>query len=205
MAQISISITKRAAFRDSTQEWANVYVYGSAGAEPTVAAADALIDEVTAIEKTFHSALVTFILGRVWTSGGTIAENHKITEKVLSGIGGVASVAQMDMERAYLMRWPAGLDSRGRKVYLRKWYHTGGNFFTVSPSTGVLGNSTGFSNADRTTMANKADELSRIGTPEVWGLVAESGRTRDGGILSATPPEAHKYLEHHQLGDMWRG
>jgi len=33
-----------------------------------------------------------------------------------------------------------------------------------------------------------------------WSLVAKNGRARSG-----TGDAAHKYLEHRQLGDQWRG
>lgn len=205
MAQIAISITKRVPFRLSTQEFSNTYHYASAGAEPTVAAAEALIDEIVVEEKKFHSTSVTFLLGRVWTSGGSIASNHMITEKTLTGTGATSPLTAVDPERAVLVQWPAGLDSRGRKVYLRKWYHCFGAFGTVSISNTLLTQQAAFSTAERATIVSYADALSRLGSPEVWGLVGESGRTRDGGILSADPPIAHPYFEHHQLGDMWRG
>lgn len=205
MAQIAISIVKRVPFRLSTQEFANTYHYGSAGAEPSVAAAQALIDEVVANEKLFHSTNVTFVLGRCWTSGGSVASNHMITEKALTGTGAAATATAMDPERAVLVQWPAGLDSRGRKVYLRKWYHCYGSFGSVVMTNNLLTQQIAFTSGERSTISGLADALSRIGTPEAWGMVAESGRTRDGGIMSADPPIAHPYLEHHQLGDQWRG
>lgn len=205
MAQITISVLKRAAFKDATQEWANTYVYASAGALPDAAAAEALIDEVVAQEKLFHSTDVTFVEGRCWSSGGTPASNEMIFQKALTGLGAAGTDSSLDRERAVLVQWPAGVDSLGRKVYLRKWYHPCGNFGTVAWSAGNRANINSIASSSRTAIANYADVLSRIGTPEVWGLVADSGRTRDGGILSATPPTAHKHLEHHQLGDQWRG
>lgn len=205
MAQIAISITKRIAFRLGTQEFANTYHYGSAGALPSVAAAEALIDEIVVEEKKFHSTNVSFILGRCWSSGGSIASNAMITEKALTGTGASAPLTAVDPERAVLVQWPAGLDSRGRKVYLRKWFHCNGSFGSVAMSNSHLTQQIAFSTADRATIVGYADALSRIGTPEAWGLVAESGRTRDGGIMSADPPICHPFLEHHQLGDQWRG
>lgn len=205
MAQIAISITKRVAFRLNTQEFANTYHYGSIDSEPSVSVANSLIDEIVAQEKLFHSTNVSFILGRCWTSGGSIASNHMITEKPLTGTGSTAPLTAVDPERAVLIQWPAGLDSRGRKVYLRKWYHCNGSFGSVAMSNAHLTQQAAFSTADRATIVGLADVLSRIGALEQWGLVAESGRTRDGGVLSADPPICHPFLEHHQLGDQWRG
>jgi len=203
MAQFAISITKRVVFRGKTQEFSNTYNYGTAAAMPGASLANDLIDEVTAKEKLFHSTAVTFLLGRCWSSGGTPAENEMISEKALTGTGSTAVSTAMDPERAILIQWAAGLDSRGRAVYLRKWYHCFGAFGSVAMSNAHLQQSTAFTAGERTTMQGLADALSRIGS-SVYGLVAASGRQRTGGILSADPPVAYPWLEHHQLGDQWR-
>lgn len=200
MGQISISITKRAAFRDSTQEWQNVYTYGSLAVNPQPSLANDMIDEVVTKEKAFHGTGVSFILGRVWSSGGTQAENQMISEKTLSGAGALTPPTAMDLERAFLIQWDAGSDSKGRPVRLKKWYHCQAGMGGVSVSNAILQNFTGFTAANRTAIAAAADTLTRISSA-VWGLKAESGRERTGDGY----PVAHKYLEHHQLGDQWRG
>lgn len=200
MGQISIAITKRVAFRDATQEFQNVYTYGSIDINPSASQADAMIDEVTAAEKAFHGTGVSFTYGRCWSSGGTKEQNQMITEKTLTGTGATTPNTSMDKERAVLVQWDAGLDSLGRKVRLKKWYHSCGAFGSVGMSAQLLAGDTGFTTGARSTIAGLVDVLTRIGVADVWGLKAESGRERDGG-----PPVAHKYLEHHQLGDQWRG
>lgn len=200
MGQITISVTKRAGFRDSTQEFQNVYTYGSLAINPNQAGAEALIDEVVTKEKALHSTAVSFILGRCWSSGGTPAQNEMIAERTLSGTGTAPTLTACDLERAVLVQWPAGSDSKGRPVRLKKWYHVYGSIGGSSWSNGLLSNLIGFTATQRTNIAALADALTRIGT-SVWGLKAESGRERSGDGL----PITHKYLEHHQLGDQWRG
>jgi hypothetical protein len=200
VGQISIAITKRVAFRDATQEFQNVYTYGSLDINPSAGVASDLIDEVTTKEKAFHGTNVSFVYGRCWSSGGTKAENQMITEKPLTGTGGTTPNASMDRERAFLVQWDAGIDTLGRKVRLKKWYHSCGAFGSVAVSGTVLTGETGLTSGQRSTISGLADALTRIGTALVWGLKAESGRERDGGA-----PVAHRYLEHHQLGDQWRG
>lgn len=192
------------AFRDNTQEFSNVYYYtNSGGAAPSEAQALALIDALVVQEKTFHGSNVTFTFGRCWSGGGSPSANNMIAQKTLSGNGSVTVIATMDRERAFLFRWKAGLDSRGHQVYLRKWYHTSGPFpgTNSTNTTNTLGNTTGFATADRDAMALNA---SGVGTQSAggggWELCAKSGRTKTVAL-----PEAHKYLEHHQLGDQWRG
>lgn len=202
MAQITISITKRVVFRDSTQEFSNVYCYANAspaGLDPDFPQGSDLIDEVANVEKGIHGTSVTFIRGRLWSSGGTPAENKMLTDKVLTGLGTAVTNTSMDKERAVLIQWGAGDDSRGRKVYLRKWYHLCASIGGVGATAGQLANETQLTSAQRNAVATSVDALTRIGSVEEWGLVADSGRERDG-----TAPTCHKYLEHHQLGDQWR-
>jgi hypothetical protein len=201
MPMIGISITKSTPFRNSVQEFSNVYYYQITGTLPSQGEADILIDELTAIEKTFHAIGVTFVRGRLWSAGGSPGTNEMISQKNLSGVGSMGSVSGMDKERAYLFRLRAGNDSRGNPVYLRKWYHSCGQFDnTITPGSIILDNTTGFSQSQRDTMANKMNTIRDIGGAGPWTLCAKSGRT---------PPDennfqCHQYLEHHQMGDMWR-
>lgn len=201
MARVGISITKAVAYRDATQEFSNVYYYETTGGLPTAAQADAMIDEVTAKEKTVHSGAVAFVRGKCWSQVGTPASNNMISQKTLSGVGATTADG-MDRERAFLIRWRAGTDSRGNPVYLRKYFHACGTFGAagVSASAAILTQSTGFSSTQRANMATDANTFNTLTSGGGgWELVAKSGRQRTSGGA-----EAHKYLEHHQLGDMWR-
>lgn len=203
MARIGISITKSVAYRDSVQEFSNVYYYENGGALPSSTGASDLIDEVTALEKGRHSTLVTFVRGRCWSQVGSPAGNEMIHQKALSGTGSSTSDTAMDKERAFLVRWRAGSDSRGNPVYLRKWWHCCGAYGSASGAvaTTILAQTTGFAQATRDAILASANAfLSLISAGGGWSLVAKNGRTRSG-----TGDAAHKYLEHHQLGDMWRG
>lgn len=203
MGQISVSITKRIAFRDSLQEFSNVYTYGSAlPNSEALLTANEIIDDIVASEKKLISASATFVHARMWSSGGTISENQMLYEKDLTGTGTPTAEVTLDRERAILFQWPAGKDSRGRTVYLRKWYHICG----ISPGgagigTSVVANLTGLSTSTKATLAAIGGEFNRVGISADWGLIAESGRERD----TNDNPIVHPYLEHRQLGDMWRG
>jgi hypothetical protein len=200
MPQFSISITKSTVFRDSVQPFSNIYTYGGIGTMPNEAQAKPLIEEIVRTERLLHSNDVTFVSGRLWSSGGTRAENKMIATIPLTGMGSQGTTADFDRERAVLVQWPAGKDTRGKKVYLRKWFHCSGSCNGVAFSASVKSNLTRIPTADRTSIANQASNLARIGTSFEWGMVAPSGRERDGG-----DPITHPYLEHHQLGDKWRG
>ena len=200
MGQITIAVTKRVAFRDSTQEFSNVYTYGSLALNPDASLATTLINEVVTKEKAFHSTAVAFVLGRCWSSGGSAAANAMIAEVGLSGVGSTSASTTMDRERAVLVQWPAGQDSKGRPVTLKKWWHCAGSFGSVGFGPTQQTNEASISAANRATIEGLADTLTRIGS-SVWGLIGASGRERSG----SGAPVAHRYLEHHQLGDQWRG
>ncbi len=201
MTRVGISITKRVAFRNSTQEFSNVYYYDGLTGRPSVSDAEGLIDTVANREKAFHGSDVTFVKGRIWEQTGDKATTEMITQKNLSGTGALTDNAQMDRERAYLFRLRAGVDSRGNPVYLRKWFHACANIGGVAISAGILTNESGFTQAERTTLANAVNSFIAIGSGATAGTIcSKNGRP-------PTPFEivnAHQFLEHHQLGDMWR-
>lgn len=201
MARIGISITKSVAFRNSTQEFTNVYYYDGGVPLPLEAEADGTIDELVTLEKTFHSTDVNFVRGRLWSQGPTPALSNMISQKTLSGTGARAPQSGLDRERAFLFRVRAGNDSRGNPVYLRKWYHSCGLFFLGQVlSTGVLANQSGFSAGDKTSMVNAMDGVSEVGPAGARTICAKSGREPD----ETANWTSHNFLEHHQLGDMWR-
>lgn len=200
--RVGVSITKTCSFRGVAQEFSNTYYYDG----PLVVGqsdASALIDAIVALEKPMHYSSVTFKFGRCWSAGGTKSENHMLDQHSLSGAGTNASLplASQDKERAFLVRFRAGIDSRGRPVYLRKWWHldiggAGGSSVTNSD----LQQTTALAVNLRTqleTWANSFKSLTVAGG--TYTLVSEKGRQISGAT------EAHKYYEHHQLGDMWRG
>lgn len=201
MPRVGISITKSVPFRNSVQEFSNVYYYQNTGSLPSQSGAAAMIDELVAIEKTMHSTAVTFVRGRCWSQGGSPGTNEMIEQHNLSGTGSQTLVTNMDKERAFLFRWRAGSDSRGNPVYLRKWYHSCGRFdVAVAVATSYLENTTGFTSGERTTLEGKANNINTLTSGGGgWELVAKSGRQRTTGAAVA-----HPFLEHHQLGDMWR-
>lgn len=201
MARIGISITKSVAFRNGTQEFSNVYFYTNLGGLPDEAGANNLIDALVTIEKTFHASVVTFVRGRCWSQVGSPAGNNMISQKNLSGTGGMGTQVGLDRERAWLFRLRAGSDSRGNPVYLRKYFHACGQFLSTSVGNPQLENSAGFTQTERDNQVAKMNgigQLNLAGGP--WDLCSKTGRMATAGATW----QAHQFLEHHQLGDMWR-
>jgi hypothetical protein len=122
-----------------------------------------------------------------------------IAEVTLTGTGATSPSTAMDRERAVLVQWPAGFDSRGHPVRLKKWYHTCGQIAGVSISNNLLKNTIGFTNGERNAIQAAVNSgVTQIGPSNQWLLGADSGRHQTGDAI------AHRYLEHHQLGDNWR-
>jgi hypothetical protein len=200
MARFGFTITKRVSFRLFQQEFSNTYYYQRALWTPADSYLSGLIDEIVVTEKKLHSTDVTFVRGQCWSADGTPTTNQMRVQKDLTGTGNGGTVTTLDRERAILIRWPAGKDIRGRNVYLRKWFHICGDV-QVAPFimlTGVQQNTQEIAVATRTSVAAIAEELREIGTTELIGLCAKTGRENAGGA------QCHRFLEHHQLGDAWR-
>ena len=169
---------------------------------PDEAAANSMIDNLTTLEKTFHSTNVAFTKGRCWSQEGSPAANNMIAQKNLSGSGARATNTAHDPERAFLFRLRAGVDSRGNPVYLRKWYHAYGDFVSGQ----VVGNAqlTQQSSWSQPQRDAQVAAMNAIGDANGSGgapkICSKSGRLPTVGALWS----AHAWLEHHQLGDQWR-
>lgn len=202
MALVGASITKQVAFRESAQEFSNVYYYQWTGLNPTEAVANDLIDRLVTLEKAIHSNLVTFTHGRCWSAGGGESANQMIAEKSLAGTGSGSSTASFDKERAWLIQWDGGIDTRGNPVKFRKWFHTCGGFGANSASAANLTNDASLS----TTIRNNAATLANPFNPITFngGLIIARLVNKNGTRQADTTPTCHRFLEHRQLGDQWR-
>jgi hypothetical protein len=198
MAIFAIAIQKNTSFRGVQQLFNNVYHFS--GTLPDATQAGNIAAFLKTHEQQFHSTDVGFNFYRCWSAGGSAGSNQMIGQGALTGVGTQTTDGNMDRERAVLIRYANGVDSRGRPVYLRKWYHSCGSCVGVSMNAaGVLANTAQISSANRTTIQNAADDiLSPTISGQSYNLCSPSGTA--GG----TPVICHPYLEHHQLGDMWR-
>lgn len=202
MARIGISITKSVAFRNSTQEFSNVYYFELDGGLPSQSQAATIIDNLKAQEVPFHSTLVTFVRGRLWSQAGSPGANEMIDQHNLSGTGTTAAISGFDKERAYLVQGRAGNDSRGNPVFLRKWYHSCGNGpGNVAPAASVIDQSTNLSTTNQNTINTAVGTIDDLSAGGATGhLCAKGGRQLGVGNSLVS----HPFLEHHQLGDQWR-
>jgi hypothetical protein len=192
---------KRCAYRLGTQHFSNVYYFDTPIAATNLTDLELLVDEVVAKEKAVFSTAVTFVQGRLWSQIGTPTQNNMLIDKTLSGTGALGSHADMDRERAFLIRLRAGVDSRGRPVYLRKYYHLlVGIIGGAAISGAMLAQTAELSSGQRTALEVFMNSLASFTVNgQSVNLVSKNGR----GITGST--QAHRFLEHRQLGDEWRG
>src|SRR5215211_7792261 len=202
MARIGVSITKSTTFRGFPQEFSNVYYYDGLNGNPSESEANTIINTVATRERAWHSTLVTFVGGRLWSQGGSPGSNEMLAQVNLSGTGARIGDTGLDKERAFLFRLRAGSDSRGRPVYLRKWFHACGEFVSGQTiSDPVMSNTGGWTQAQRDAQVSAMNNIGAISdAPGPGTLTSKNGRTTTAG----QPWQAHQYLEHHQLGDQWR-
>ncbi len=200
MTRFGFTITKRVSFRLFQQEFSNTYYYQRALWTPADSQLSGMIDEIVTTEKKLHSLDVTFVRGQCWSADLGPVGNQMRVQKDLTGTGLGGTNSSYDRERALLIRWPAGKDTRGRNVYLRKWYHSCGELqnAVVVATSAVLQNTAEISVANRNTVAALAEEVRELGVSETYQLCSKTGRENAGGA------QCHRFLEHHQLGDAWR-
>jgi hypothetical protein len=201
VTRYGVSVQKRFSFRGGTQHFSNQYYYETAKSTDQLAELEALLDEVVAQERAMHSSNVTFVRGRLWSQLGTPAQNQMLVDKALSGTGAASPSTSLDRERAFLVRYRAGVDSRGRPVYLRKWWHLD---VTAIAGVGItsqqMQNTAELTSAQRSALETFANSIGQFTSGgDLCELVAKNGREVDG------PTQAHRFIEHRQLGDEWRG
>jgi hypothetical protein len=124
--RIAAALTKSLAWHGQQEEWSNVYHYDSGTLNVQAAEANRLIDALKTVEAQCLSTGVSFKRGRVWSAGGTPAENITIAIKDLTGAGTMASTGLMYSEACVVINLGTGrLTSTGKRIFLRKFMHAG--------------------------------------------------------------------------------
>lgn len=188
-------------FRGGIQHFSNQYYYEVNIAASNLTALETMLDELVAMEKAMHATDVTFVRGRLWSQVGDQQQNNMLVDKGLSGTGALSTLSTLDRERAFLIRFRAGVDVKGRPVYLRKWFHLqAGVLAGAAISSAALQQTAELSSAQRSALETFGNSFKQFTTGgQTANLVAKNGRQISGDT------QAHRFLEHRQLGDEWRG
>lgn len=126
--RVGVSITKQLQWHGHNEQFSNVYHYDfGAGGGILPGAMSALADALVAQEKLVHSASVSFIGSRVWSHGGTPAENETLLLRDETGNGSLTISAGLYREACVVVQLYTGRHTAtGRRIYLRKFIHSCG-------------------------------------------------------------------------------
>jgi hypothetical protein len=125
MALFALAVHKQTKFHDQAEGFDTVYYYQG---PPQLGSNnfEGLMDQLVQAEKKVFSSEIFFTEGRVWTAGGTKAENETVLLKDLAGTGTMSAGVRLHAEACVMVEWECGRKSSvGRKVYLRKYLRSG--------------------------------------------------------------------------------
>jgi hypothetical protein len=127
-AQLGITLVKKMSYRgNANEEWSNTYWFD--GAPPgTRAEAVSFVNDLISREKTLILGTVTYVRAYVFTDNADHAHSAYVLD--VTDIGTVVGTMTTGTgtypagDQAAWIRWKTGrVTSKGRPVYLRKYYH----------------------------------------------------------------------------------
>lgn len=130
----SITLIKRMMYRGQQEEWSNTYHF--TGTQPANAAAwKTLADALIGAEKQLLPASQSYVRAYGYNAGN----EHSVAQIDYVALGGAlvtgtlttAGLTQLPGDAAVQMRALIGTSTRGKKVYIRKYFHGA----VVDPST----------------------------------------------------------------------
>lgn len=175
MAIYGVSIEKEIQFHGKVERISNSYFY-SVGFAPVAADFISMINQLADAEKLVHGSGVAFKLGRVWSAGGSPAENQQEALVDLTGAGSMPTTVSMASELTVLVQWEcAREDIRGRKVYLSKYIRSQGLPSSDTNASLQRGALSAASAGPFKTYADNIEELT-LGASPLAALCSEKGR-----------------------------
>lgn len=192
--QFGVQVVKSMDWRGGTERFANVYHYQNPVAFDSESGYVDLVNQIVAAEKAVHAVNVSFVEARVWSAGGTPAENEQIGIFDLAGAGTAAEQLSMDREAAYLVEWRTSRPSiTGRPVTLKKYLHSCS--LLGSTDSGTVSGRSQLQASQINALTAYGDAVRRITVGTVTNdLVAPSSVDRVAGETFVFP-----WIEHHEL------
>lgn len=195
MAITAVATRKSFSFQGVTQEYfSNVYHYFSAANLDVTMATD-LANQIVTAEKLCHCAAVQFEDVRVWSAGGTPGANQTIVIVDVSGFGSMVAGNTMARELAVVVRCDTNRNtSTGRRIYLRKYYHSTGLVSGTDPQVEQYGALTSTQKAPFQTCLETLREVALTGGINVQ-LCAPGGQV----VSDTRPVTVLDYVRTRQL------
>ena len=136
MALYGLAITKEMLWHGRAEEFQNTYYYEGPAEPPAGNGLYLFAETVASNERQVHSARVNYKTVRVWSAGGTPAENETLLLADLS-MQGADIGAPIFGEAAVVIEWECERTNiDGRKVYLRKFIRPGSLIGSMSAAAG---------------------------------------------------------------------
>ena len=173
--RIAIAIEKEVPWHGGNERFSNVYHYET---DFTVNAsnAGACIDAIVTFEKPVHASSVQFKTGRLWTTGGTPAQNETLLIKDLSGAGTLSTGQTMYAECAVVCQSYTGRNSTtGKRIFLRKFIHSRG--LPVGATTAMMAGEAVLDSTRKAPYLTYADQIQEVvpAAGQLMTLEAPSG------------------------------
>lgn len=195
MAIYAASVRKSRSWKGATEYWDNVYHFSLATNLDSTLATD-LVDQIATAEKLAHSSSVTFEDGRVWSVGGTPAQNETVVIRDLSGTGSASGTGGMWPEVCLVARCDTNRNtSTGRRIYLRKYYHTNA---VPSATTAMLEGSTALTST-QTALVRTCLETLREVTLSPGSILVTLCAPGGQQVSDSRPVSALNYLATRQF------
>ncbi len=120
---LGVAVEKGTTWREKEETFTNVWHFDATVDTPAQSVADAVVAE----ERKLHGANINFKNVKVWgPADGTQLQNQMIIQQTLSGPGTAVGAEIMAKELTAVVSWDTGRkNSRGGRIYLRKYLHLG--------------------------------------------------------------------------------
>jgi hypothetical protein len=120
---LGVAVTKGTSWRGIAEEFTNVYHYDAA----VDTTSDQVADGVVNAERQVFGNNVSYKRVQVYgPADGTILQNRMLLQKDLTGVGAVDTGSVTAKELTAVVSWNTGrVNSRGGRIYLRKYLHVG--------------------------------------------------------------------------------
>jgi hypothetical protein len=120
---LGVAVEKAVTWREKEELFTNVWHYDAS----VDTSAESVADAVVGSERALFGANVTFKNVKVWgPADGTPLQSQMLVQKTLTGPGTATSGEIMAKEMAAVIAWDTGrLNTRGGRIYLRKYLHLG--------------------------------------------------------------------------------
>jgi hypothetical protein len=120
---LGVAVTKGTSWRGIAEEFTNVYHYDTS----TEVTSEQVLNGIVNAERQVFGSNVSYLRGQVYgPADGTILQNQMLLQKDLTGVGAVDTGSITAKELTAVVSWDTGrVNTRGGRIYLRKYLHIG--------------------------------------------------------------------------------